>query len=156
MLRPEPLVTQHSAYVIIGTALVLAGIGALEEVLFRGVIQATALSVLGRAGLLFVSVHFAQLHAVYLSTPYLLTSFVAGLSFAWLVLRTRSLLGVSLAHAAANVLVYLVIPLTVASAQAVSLHDGEALRAADVMLALLQHAEINPGPGIWVPGGTGQ
>lgn len=96
----------------LGLAVVLGATGLVEEFMFRGVIQATALRALGRPGLLLVSVLFTVLHASALSAAYLLCILGASLVFSWIVLRTRSIAGVAAAHALANLLVYVVIPLS--------------------------------------------
>jgi uncharacterized protein len=91
--------------------ILLAGAGLLDELIFRGILQAAASAVLGRWGLLYTSAVYAALQLGYLSPLHTCLAFVTGLVFALLVSRTGSLLGVGLAHALVNVTPYLILPL---------------------------------------------
>ena len=66
-------------------------------------LQASALTCLGRWGLVYASGLVAALYIGYLSAPNVAFVFGVSLGFAWLVARTGSLLGVSLAHGLTNV-----------------------------------------------------
>ncbi len=81
--------------------LALAGVGVIEEVLFRGIMQATAVQALGRPGILLP----AALYAVLMGSASLFVGGVAlaiGLLFGWIVQRRSSIVGVALAHALLN------------------------------------------------------
>ncbi len=87
-----------------------------EELVFRGLLQRAALQSLGlTGGLLYVSALFAVLHTGYLSPADLVFVFLAGLLFALVTLRTGSILGATLAHASANVGLFLVWPFVLPS-----------------------------------------
>ncbi len=100
------------AAIVIGLASGLA-----EELIFRGLLQPKTEGVLGRgAGLLFVALLFAAMHIGFydptngvtiLDIPFV---FGVGLYFGFVVQRTRSLVGVILAHGLANVTLYLLLP----------------------------------------------
>ena len=92
------------------TLALLVSTGFLEELLFRGLLQAVAFKLLGAWGLVYVSAVFAVLHIGYLSVVDVVFVFVVGLLFAQLVARTRSLLGVTLAHGITNTGLYVVLP----------------------------------------------
>ena len=95
----------------LGAAILLVFTGLAEELLFRGVIQEGLTRVLGGAGpaaaaLLFGCTYLAAGPAAY-------AGFVTavGFGFGWVVRRTDSLLGVSVAHGLMNVGLLLVWPL---------------------------------------------
>jgi membrane protease YdiL (CAAX protease family) len=85
-------------------------VAVVQELLFRGVLQAAALRALGRAGLVLVSLVFALLHLSLQAPALVPLMFVVGLGFAHLVVRTRSLYGVTLAYAVTYVTAFLVLP----------------------------------------------
>ena len=112
ILTPAPLSTALTLQAIWLPALILLlCTGFLEELLFRGLLQSAAIPVIGRwPALIFISALFAVLHIGYASVPDVLFVFAVGLSFALVVDRTRSILGVTLAHAIANISLYLIFP----------------------------------------------
>lgn len=111
ILRPEPLVPELSLRAIVLPALILlVGTGLLEELIFRGVLQQAAGDALGRWGMPYVALLFAALHLGYQSIADVAFVLAVGLFFGAVVQRTRSLLGVTLAHGLANVMLFLVMP----------------------------------------------
>jgi LysM repeat protein len=72
--------------------------------------QSASRQALGKASILYVAVVFAVLHLGYKSVSDVAFVFAVGLLFGWLVARTRSLLGVTLAHGVTNITLYLVVP----------------------------------------------
>ena len=116
ILRPEPLVSElYWAKMLLAASVLLAGTGFVEEFVFRGVVQRASMETLGRWGLPYVALVFAVLHLIHYSTnpwdiPFV---FIIALFFGWVVNRTGSLLGVTLAHGITNILLYVIIPLLV-------------------------------------------
>lgn len=111
ILQPQPLVQQLNGRAVWLPALILlVGTGFTEELVFRGVMQSAARGVMGRLTILYVSLVFASLHIGYRSAVDLLFVFFVGLFFAITVQRTGSILGTTLAHGAANIVLYLVMP----------------------------------------------
>ena len=111
ILEPEPLVPALEWTSLVWPALILLiSTGLLEEMIFRGLLQRAAIDVLGVWGIGYVAILFAVLHTGYQSL--LDVRFVAavGLFFGWIVFRTRSLLGVTLAHGLTNIILFLVMP----------------------------------------------
>ncbi len=114
ILRPEPLISGlYWAEVLLPAFVLLAGTGFVEEFVFRGVVQRASMEALGRWGLPYVALVFAVLHLIHYSTnpwdiPFV---FAIALFFGWVVNKTGSLLGVTLAHGITNILLYLIIPL---------------------------------------------
>jgi uncharacterized protein len=111
ILQPAPVADLARPVSVIWAALVLfVATGLLEELIFRGALQATALDLLGKPGLVYVNLVFAALHIGYQSPLDLLAVFGIGLVFSWVTARTGSILGVSLAHGLTNTLLFIVLP----------------------------------------------
>ena len=84
--------------------------GFVEEFIFRGVLQRSAVESFGGWGIVYVSLLFATLHMGFLSWIDVVFVFVIALFFGWVVKKTGSLLGVTLSHGITNIVLYLVIP----------------------------------------------
>ena len=86
--------------------------GLSEELLFRGVLQTAGVKALGVVpGIVFVALLFGIMHMGWLSALDLLFVFAVGLLFGWVVHRTGSIIGVTIAHGVANVMLFIVLPL---------------------------------------------
>jgi membrane protease YdiL (CAAX protease family) len=96
--------------VLLGLAL-LFSTGFVEELIFRGVMQYAATETVGNLGGVYVAALYALLYVGYQSWQLLVFVFVVGLFFSWVVGKTRSIIGVSLAHGLTNILCFLVLPL---------------------------------------------
>ncbi|MFQ6019753.1 MAG: lysostaphin resistance A-like protein [Dehalococcoidia bacterium] len=112
ILNSEPLIDELTLRQFLVPALILlVATGFLEELLFRGVLQRTALPVLGPVlGLVYVSLIFAILHIGYRSALDVAFVFAIALIYAWAVRKTGSILGVSLSHGLTNIMLFLVAP----------------------------------------------
>jgi uncharacterized protein len=111
ILSPEPLVGSLSwrdLFVAVLTLMIFTGL--VEELIFRGLLQAVALPALQRSALIYVSLLFAVLHVGNLSLVDVCFAFGVGLLFAYVVRWSGSILGVSLAHGLTNVTLFLIIP----------------------------------------------
>ncbi len=114
ILRPEPLAAELSWRSIWQPALILfVCTGLLEEMIFRGLLQRSTTDALGRWGVPYVAMLFAVLHVGYKSLPDVAFVLLVGLFFGWVVARTRSLLGVTIAHGATNIMLFLVLPFVI-------------------------------------------
>ena len=112
ILKPEPMVSELSWQAIWLPALILLlSTGFVEEFIFRGVLQRTAGEVFGGWGIVYVSLLFAILHMGFLSWIDVVFVFAVALLFGWVVKKTGSLLGVTLSHGLANIILLLVAPL---------------------------------------------
>lgn len=165
ILQPEPLTTSLALSAIWLPALILLICsGFLEELLFRGLLQWAAIETMGRFGILYVAVLFAMLHLGYQSASHLLLVFGVGLFFGWVVARTASLLGVTLAHGLTNILLFLVLPLApLPVPETIALLPGRApsatvtpmsaptVSAAAVAIVTLEGLAIRSGPMTWDP-----
>jgi membrane protease YdiL (CAAX protease family) len=113
ILRPASPVNYGSPWpaLLVPVLVLLLFGGFLEELIFRGVLQATAWDLLGWRAVVLVAVLSAILSLGFLSVLYTMLVFAVGVLFGWLVMRTGSLLGVSLAHGLASVTLLMVLPL---------------------------------------------
>ncbi len=111
ILRPDPLISELTWGGLLLSVFVLwAGTGLVEEFMFRGVIQRASIETLGGWGLPYVAFLFAILHMIHQSAADIAFVFTVALFFGWVVKRTGSLLGVTIAHGITNTLLFLVIP----------------------------------------------
>jgi uncharacterized protein len=99
------------ALVLITAPIMLMFAALLEELLFRGLMQRLIRDVHGVFGSVFTAILFALLHVASLTPLNLLFAFVIGLYFSFVVARTRSIVGVVLAHGLWSISLYLVFPL---------------------------------------------
>lgn len=114
ILKPTPLIQGMTpGGLLLPAFILLVGTGFTEEVTFRGVLQRSAGETLGRWGLIYVAVLFAVMHIGYLSVVDVAFVFGVGLLFGWIVKKTGSIFGVTLAHGLANITLYLVFPFLV-------------------------------------------
>ncbi len=112
ILAPAPLSTDLSWQASwLPALMLLISTGYLEELLFRGLLQSAAIPVMGYwRALLFVAALFAAMHIGYASLPDVLFVFLVGLAFGVVVARTRSLVGVTLAHGLTNITLFILWP----------------------------------------------
>jgi hypothetical protein len=112
ILQPDPPVSITSWQGLsIAAVILLICTGLLEELIFRGIMQRTAVEQLGQLwGITYVAIIFAMLHLGYGSPLDILAVLAIGLLFGWFVARTGSLLGVTLSHGLTNITLFLIIP----------------------------------------------
>ena len=114
----EYIMLQPSQFVVVfvwntfalATLLVMLSIGVIEELIFRGLLQALALPAFGRWALVYVSLLFAVMQIGYHSGTVLVWAFAMSLLFAYAVRWSGSTVGVAVAHGLANVTVFLIMP----------------------------------------------
>lgn len=112
ILEPAPLIDELTPAKFWWPALIIiVSTGFLEELLFRGVLQGTSVELLGRMrGIIYVAIIFGVLHIGYNSlTDVIFVTFV-GIIFGWLVLKTKSIIGVTVAHGITNIMLFLIMP----------------------------------------------
>jgi CAAX prenyl protease-like protein/helix-turn-helix protein len=143
ILAPAPLVSSFSWGTIGLAALsLMVFTGLMEELLFRGLLQAVAQPVLGGWSIVYVSLLFATLHIGQLSALELVFAFGVGLLFAQLVRWSGSILGVALAHGMTNITLFLIMPYLAhhsseSVAQHVSYVIGGGIAIAAVAIAII-------------------
>lgn len=113
ILTPGALVADLSIRSLIAPVIVLyVSTGLLEELLFRGLMQRYAMGALGKwLGVAFVTLVFAALHTGWNSFLDVLFVGSVGLIYSLVVLRTKSILGVSISHGITNAMLFLVMPI---------------------------------------------
>lgn len=119
ILRPDPLVATFTwAAIWLPALILLISTGFLEEYIFRGIMQKTAVEQLGRlVGISYVALFFAVLHIGYRSVWDFVFVLVVGLAFGIAVQATRSVIGVTLAHGLTNITLFLVFPFVLGNSQ---------------------------------------
>lgn len=112
ILRPSPLIERLSWQAIwLPAVILLISTGYLEELLFRRVLQRPVVKVMGVwPGITYGAILFAVFHIGYQSMADILFVFLVGLFFGWIVWKTGSLAGVTLAHGLTNITLFLVMP----------------------------------------------
>jgi membrane protease YdiL (CAAX protease family) len=111
LLRPEPLADSLSwGALTIPALILLICTGFSEELIFRGIMQRAAMDTLGRIGGLYVAAIFAMMHMGHASWLDIFFVFGVSLYFSWIVEKTKSILGVTIAHGLTNVMLFLVLP----------------------------------------------
>ena len=111
ILKPEAMITQLTWSEALPLALILMVFtGFAEEFAFRGVLQRSAVGVFGWRGIVYVSVLFAIMHMGFHSLADVAFVFGVAMFFGWVVKKTGSLFGVSLAHGVTNVMLFLILP----------------------------------------------
>lgn len=112
ILSPGPLIRSFSPQAIwLPTLVLLISTGFLEELIFRGLLQSAALPVLEYwPALVYIAALFAVMHIGNASIIDVVFVFLVGLLFGVIVARTRSILGVALAHGLTNISLFLVWP----------------------------------------------
>jgi membrane protease YdiL (CAAX protease family) len=111
ILQPDALLpTLSVGKIALLSAMFLICTGFLEELAFRGVVQRSAEDALGGWGWVYTAGVFSMLYIGYLSVAQWSFALLVGLYFGWVVRRTGSLLGVTLSHGIANVMLFVVLP----------------------------------------------
>jgi len=111
VLAQPPLTDTLAASDPMTAALVLVVFaGFIDELIFRGLLQSLAYRAMGSPGPLYVAFVYAAMQIGYRSAAQVLAALGLGLVFGTIAHRSRSIMGVSLAHGLANIVVYLVMP----------------------------------------------
>lgn len=84
--------------------------GFVEELMFRGVLQRSTEEAMGWWGIVYTSFLFAIVHWIHGSVLDVIFVFAVALIFGWMVKKTGSLFGVTLAHGIANITLFLIAP----------------------------------------------
>lgn len=113
VMPPEPLIEMLAVEATLQSTwlpalVLLLSTGFVEEFIFRGVLQRTAVEVFGGWGVIYVSYIFAILHIGFLSWIDVAFVFGVALFFGWVVKKTGSLLGVTLSHGITNIILFIV------------------------------------------------
>ncbi len=111
ILLPSPWLSDYgSSNLTLAFIGLICATGLAEELIFRGILQRCAVDLLGNGGIIYVSVVFASLHISFLSAADIIFVFLVALLFAYIVHKTKMIVGVVAAHTLVNVVLYLVHP----------------------------------------------
>lgn len=112
IIQPVPLsASLEPADIIVPALSLMLFTGLSEELLFRGVLQEAAIKALTPWwGILYVSAIFGILHMGWQSSLDVIFVAVVGAYFGWVVYKTKSIFGVTLAHGIANIMLFIVLP----------------------------------------------
>jgi membrane protease YdiL (CAAX protease family) len=113
ILKPDPIVSTFAiGGVAVASTILLVGTGVIEELIFRGILQATTSEIFGPWwAILYVSVLFGELHTGHMSLLDVFFVIGVALYFAAMVRKTRTLIGVSVSHGLTNIFLFVVFPL---------------------------------------------
>lgn len=114
IIQPEPLANSLTFSAILWPIIsLMLFTGLSEELLFRGVLQKASIDALGIwPGILFISAIFGVMHIGWNSALDVAFVTAVGAYFGWAVYKTRSILGVTIAHGLANIMLFIYLPLT--------------------------------------------
>jgi membrane protease YdiL (CAAX protease family) len=105
----EPTLVAHSGLIV---GILVFFLGLLDELIFRGILLRTSRQALGDwPALFYVSLLASWLYVGYGGWQSVLLAFGYSLFFGWVVIRTRTLYAVSLAHGIANGVLVMLAPL---------------------------------------------
>ena len=111
ILQPEPIVASLSFKDTWLSILILfITTGMVEELIFRGVLQKLGQNVMAAWGLIYISAIFAILHVGFYSIIDVIFVFFVAITFAVIVKKTGSLIGVILAHGMTNTILFIIGP----------------------------------------------
>ncbi|WP_276699782.1 CPBP family intramembrane glutamic endopeptidase [Methanobacterium formicicum] len=112
ILRPDPLIAEFTPILLIGAFFILLiSTGLAEELLFRGILQNNVMNMFGTTfGLIYTSFIFATMHIGWIYLTDLIFVFSVALFYGYCLIRTKSLVGITVAHGISNTMLFLVMP----------------------------------------------
>lgn len=112
ILRPDPLIAQFTPALLIGGFIVLLlSTGLAEELLFRGILQKNTMKLIGPAwGLLYTSLIFTTMHIGWIYFADLVFVFSVAMFYGFCLIKTKSIVGITMAHGISNSMLFLVMP----------------------------------------------
>ena len=109
ILKPKPLAAGSFVQLIFPGLVLLIFTGFMEELAFRGVLQRAA-GALGSRGWLSIALVYALLQIGKGSLLHIVFTLGVALYFGFVVQKTKSVIGVSMAHGLLNIMLFLVMP----------------------------------------------
>jgi len=112
ILKPDPLISQFTPLLLIGAFFILLiSTGLAEELLFRGILQNNTTNMFGAAfGLIYTSLIFTTMHIGWIYFADLVFVFCVALFYGFCLIKTKSILGITVAHGISNSMLFLVMP----------------------------------------------
>lgn len=113
ILKPPVIVSNLNTINLLVSIIILLSVGFTLELIFRGIIQKSADNLMGKHwGLIFVSILFTIQSINWNSVPYLAFVFGVSIIYGYIFQKTNSISGVGLSHGIANVMFFLILPLS--------------------------------------------
>jgi hypothetical protein len=109
IIKPKPLVEGSFVQLIFPAIVLIICSGLTEELAFRGIMQKAA-SVLGSFGWIFIAAVYALLQIGNGSVLQIFFIFGVAAYFGFVVIKTKSIVGVSIAHGLMSIMLLLVMP----------------------------------------------
>jgi len=109
IIKPGPIFEGSFVQLIFPVFVLLFFNGLVEEMAFRGIMQRVS-DALGAWGWTFIAPVYAILQFSHGSILHILFTFVVALYFGFIVKKTNSIMGVSLAHGLMSIILFLVFP----------------------------------------------
>ena len=110
LFNPKPITLELSWNSWFLPAIMFLISGFTEELVFRGILQSTAVRTFGNWGILYVAMVSSTLYISYLSWLHWVFALALGLFFGVIVEMTQSIVGVSLSRSLINVIFYVILP----------------------------------------------
>lgn len=112
ILRPDPLISEFTPVLLFGGFIILLlSTGLAEELLFRGVLQNNTMKLIGPAwGLLYTSLIFTTMHIGWIYFADLVFVFSVAMFYGYCLIKTKSIVGITMAHGISNSMLFLVMP----------------------------------------------
>lgn len=112
ILKPDPLISQFTPLLLIGAFFILLiSTGLAEELLFRGILQNNTTNMFGAAfGLIYTSLIFTTMHIGWIYFADLVFVFCVAMFYGFCLIKTKSILGITVAHGISNSMLFLVMP----------------------------------------------
>jgi len=112
ILKPDPLISQFTPLLLIGAFFILLiSTGLAEELLFRGILQNNTTNMFGAAfGLIYTSLIFTTMHIGWIYFADLVFVFCVAMFYGICLIKTKSILGITVAHGISNSMLFLVMP----------------------------------------------
>ena len=112
ILKPDPLISQFTPILLIGAFFILLiSTGLAEELLFRGILQNNTTNMFGAAfGLVYTSLVFTTMHIGWIYFADLVFVFSVAMLYGFCLIKTKSILGITVAHGISNSMLFLVMP----------------------------------------------
>jgi membrane protease YdiL (CAAX protease family) len=112
ILKPAPLIEQFTPALLIGAFFILLiSTGLAEELLFRGILQNNVTKTFGAAfGLIYTSLVFTTMHIGWIYFADLVFVFSVAMFYGYCLIKTKSIVGITVAHGISNSMLFLVMP----------------------------------------------
>ena len=112
IIHPVPLISSLSPEnMILPGIILIIFTGLTEELVFRGMIQNTAVRLFGPAyGIIYSSIAFSVMYIGFKSLPEIVFVFSVSLFYGYMFQRTKILTGVIVSHGLTNIILYLIAP----------------------------------------------